>query len=144
MRFYNSYEAEMLQKLIANKEDYLRKLTNKYAYQQLQKEILFFKNDILPIVHSNTNIAHHEVAKVATMAFQTGLEYKVNGLLIYIPIDENYIDKPIMGIYNSRSLLKFGTPGAVDIYCEIINMDGNGSKFSPFNLPLNTLMYGTK
>lgn len=140
MKFYDSHEAEMLKKLIANKEDYLLKVANKYAYQQLQKEILFLKNDILSIVLHNTNIVHSEVVKVTTMAFETGLIFKVNGLLTYFPIDDNYEGNPIIGIYNTRSLLKFGTPGAVDIYCDIINMDGNGAKFNPINLPLNYLM----
>lgn len=144
MRFFNSPEVEMLQKLINYKEEYLPKVTNKYAYQVLQREIILLKKEILPVVLSNTNIIHSEVAKVATMAFEVGLQYKVNGLLIYIPIEENYTDNPIIGIYNPRSLLKFGTAGAIDIYCEIINMDGNDAKYSPLHLPLNTLMNGNK
>lgn len=144
MKFYDAIEAEQLKQLIANKEAYLQKVNNKFAYQQLQKEILLLKNEILPIILRNTNIVHSEVAKAATMAFEVGLQFKVNGLLIYIPIDENYTDNPIMGIYNTRSLLQVGTPGAVEINCEIINMDGNDAVFHPLHLPLNILMHGTK
>lgn len=144
MKFYDSIEAEQLKQLIAKKEAYLQKVNNKFAYQQLQKEILFLKNDILPIVLHNTNVVHSEIAKAATMAFDTGLKYNVNGLVTYFPINENYTDNPIMGIYNPRELLKFGTPGAVAIFCEIINMDGNGAKYRPLHLPINNLMYGDK
>jgi len=144
MKYYDSYEVEKLRKYIADKRNYLPKITNRYAYQQTQQEILFLGNDILPIVLNNTSVFHSEIAKAAIMAFDTGLKYKVNGLITYFPIDENYIENPIMGIYNPRELLKFGTPGAVDIYCEIINMDGNGAKFRPCHLPLNFLMYGDK
>jgi hypothetical protein len=144
MKFFDSAEAEILRKLIANKEDYLQKLSNKFAYQQIQKEILFLKNDILPIVLNNTNIVHSEVSKTATMALEEGLKYNINNLLIHIPINENYINNPVIGIYNPRELMKFGTPGAVEFYLETINMDGNNAEFKTINLPLYTLMNGSK
>jgi hypothetical protein len=140
MKFYDSHEAEMLKKLISDKEMYLKKATNEFHFKKLQKEILFLKNDLLPIVLNNTNIVHSEVSKIATMAFETALRFKVNGLLFYIPIDENYSQNFQMGILNPRSLMKFGTPGAIEIYTEIIIMDGNGSKIECSNLPLDLLM----
>lgn len=144
MKYYDSVEVEMLRKLIADKLNYLPHRTNPHAYRHAQKEILFLQNDILPIVLNNTNVVHSEIAKATVLAFDTGLKYKVNGLLTYFPIDENYTENPIMGMYNTRSHLKFGTPGAVEIYCEIINMDGYGAKFSTCNLSLKELMYGSK
>lgn len=139
MMFYDSPEVEKLQRLIKYKEEYLPKVTNKYAYQILQREIMLLKKDILPVVLSNTNIIHSEVAKVATLAFESALTHKVNGLLFFIPIDENYTDNPVVGIYNPKAQYKFGTPGAVEVFCEIINMDGNETPFKTFNLPINEL-----
>lgn len=144
MKYYDSIEVEQLKQLIAKKEAYLQKVNNKFAYQQLQKEILFLKNDILPIVLHNTNVVHSEIAKVAVLAFDTGLSYKVNGVVTYFPIDENYADNPIIGIYNSSQLLGHKTPGAMEVRLVIDNMDGNEAKPRIHNLQLNELIYGDK
>jgi hypothetical protein len=56
-------------------------------------------------------------------------------MLVYIPIDENYIDRPIIGIVNPRANQTFGSFGAMEIYVD--NMDGNSAKVKPFNLILS-------
>lgn len=139
MKFYDSFEAEKLKQLIRKKKEYLATISGKTSYQFVQKEITFLQNEILPIVLNNTNIIHSEVAKSATLAFESALTHKVNGLLFFIPIDENYTDNPVVGIYNPKAHYKFGTPGAVEVFCEIINMDGNEAQFKTFNLPINEL-----
>lgn len=136
-KYIDSFEVEALKKLIASKEQYLQKTTGN-TYQIIQREIMFLKNDLLPIIQRNTNILHSEFGKYAIRGYETALQYKCNGLIIYQPIDENYIDSPIVGILNNRQLNRFGTFGAIEL--DIINMDGNGAKVRPINLPLNLLL----
>jgi len=137
IKFFDSYEVEALKKLIASKEQYLQKTTGN-TYQIIQREIMFLKNDVLPIVQRNTNISHSEFGKYAIRGYDVALDYKCNGLIIYQPIDENYTDNPIVGILNNRQLNPFGTFGAIEL--DIINMDANGVKIHPINLPLNPLL----
>ena len=136
-KYIDSFEVEALKKLIASKEQYLQKTTGA-QFQILQREIMFLKNDILTIIQRNTNIIHSEFGKYAVRGFDAALQYKCNGLIIYQPIDENYIDSPIVGILNNRQLNRFGAFGAIEL--DIINMDGNGAKVRPINLPLNLLL----
>ena len=136
-KYIDSFEVEALKKLIASKEQYLQKTTGN-TYQIIQREIMFLKNDLLPIIQRNTNILHSEFGKYAIRGYETALQYKCNGLIIYQPIDENYIDSPIVGILNNRQLNRFGAFGAIEL--DIINMDGNGAKVRPINLPLNLLL----
>lgn len=146
MKYFDSPEAERLKKLIADKETFYHKQVsarNKTAAQFLQKEIMFLRNDILPLVLQNSNIAHWEIAKYIIRAYETALNQKCNALLTYLPINSEYINCPIVGIANTKQNLKFRTPGAVQVYCnelEIINMDGNGAKVEPISLTINDLM----
>jgi len=138
MIFFDSPEAEKLKKLISDKKLYLSKLdSNKFAFQQTQKEIIFL-SEILPIVLSKSNLVHSEIAKYSVKAFETALQYHCNDVLIAFHIDDNYSDKPIVGIAYPKLLEQFGKPGAMNLIID--NMDGNGAKVSPFNLPLNELM----
>ena len=134
MNEIESYEVLRLKKLIASKEAYLEKIPPEktVSYQITQQEIMFLKNDILPILYRNTNIRHFEFSKYAVDKFEKALEQKCNGLLLYYPIDENYTEQPIVGIANMRANQEFGTFGAIEIYVD--NMDGNGVKIKPINL----------
>lgn len=140
-QYFDSYEVQRLRKLIAHKETYLQTLlanNNKAAYQITQSEVLFLKNDLLPIILSNSNIIHSEFMKHSVRAFDAALINKCNGLLMYIPIDENYTDRPIIGIVNNRANQQPGTFGAIEIYID--NMDYMGAKVQPMNINLNTLI----
>jgi hypothetical protein len=95
---------------------------------------MFLKNDLLPIVLNNTSVIHSEFVKYAVKCFDSALQHRCNGLLLYQPIDEQYIDRPIIGIVNPRANQRFGTFGAMEIYID--NMDANGAKVKPFNLPI--------
>lgn len=136
MDYFDSVEVEKLKKLINAKEKYLATIPEDktYSRQMTQNEIMFLKNDILPIVLKNTQLAHFDFVKYVVSKFEKALENKCNGMLIYYPIDENYTDTPIVGIANVRQLNKFGTFGAIEIHID--NMDGNGCKVSPINLNL--------
>ena len=137
MKHMDSFEAESLKKMIENKKQFLKGSTGK-SYQYLQKEIMFLQNEILPLVLKNTNIAHHEVCKYVTLCFEAALKYKCDGLLFYIPINEDYKEQPTIGVVNERGLLPFGSLGGIEV--AIINMDGNKCKVKPMNLPLNPLL----
>ena len=134
----DSYEVIRLKKMIESKEAYLAKIPAEKtkSYQMTQQEIMFLKNDVLPILYRNTNIKHFEFSKFAVDKFEKALKFKCNGILIYYPIDENYTDEPIIGIANLRANQEFGTFGTIEIH--VYNMDGNGvkPKVKPLNLPL--------
>jgi len=137
IHIYESYEVERLRKLIADKEKYLNTLAateKKIAYQMTQREIMFLKNDILPIIMNDTSIFHSEFTKYASKCLDAAFKFKCNGLIFYEPLYDQYKDYPIIGVANPRQNQKFGTPGAIEIFID--NMDGNGCGVKPFNLPI--------
>jgi len=131
-----SLEVMKLKKLISSKENYLSTIKNDdsktYSFQVIQNEVLFLKNDVLPVLLNNTSIQHQNFVNYAVSKLDKAIELKSNGLLLYYPIDENYTDSPIIGIANIRANQGFGTLGAMEIYVD--NMDGNGAKIKPLNL----------
>jgi len=131
---YDSLEVIKLKKLIAGKEKYLETIApeKEYAFRMMQNEILFLKNDVLPILLKNTSIQHQNFVNYAVSKYDKAINLKVNGILIYYPIDENYTDSPIIGIANVRANQNFGTFGAMEVFID--NMDGNGTKVTPINL----------
>ena len=141
--FVDSYEAEKLRKLIEKKKEFFRNAKNPTQAQMIQQEIMFLQEDILPIVLRNTMIAYSETQKYLIRCLDTAVQHKCNALLVFIPINENYTDQPIVGIANERQLSRFGTIGAIQVFCnevEVVNMDGNKVKIQPINLPLNELL----
>lgn len=145
MMCYDSFESEELKKLIDGKKKFLSKQTNKTAAQYLQKEILFLQNEILPVVLNNTTIIHSEMVKYVVKCYEAGIKYKCNALLIYLPITDEYTERPVVGIANLRDRLPIETPGAMQVYCdnvEIFNMDGCGSidNVECFQLPIHELL----
>jgi len=136
MSNYDSLEVMKLKKLIAGKEKYLSTITpdKEYAFQMMQNEILFLKNDVLPVLLKSTSIQHQSFVNYAVSKYDKAIEFKANGILIYYPIDENYTDRPLIGIANLRANQNFGTFGAMEVYID--NMDGNGVKVKPLNLNL--------
>lgn len=146
MKYFDSMEVERLKKLIQNKSIYYQRqvdANNKPAAQAIQKEIVFLRDDILPLCLQNSNIAQWEMIKYVLKAHETAQQYKCNALLLYLPISENYTDSPIVGIANTKQALPFRTIGAMQVYCneiEIINTDGSGAKVQPICLTLNDLM----
>ncbi|MDH6343162.1 hypothetical protein M2480_001788 [Parabacteroides sp. PFB2-12] len=137
MIYYDSLEVERLKSLIDNKRTYLSKIQNKTSYQHTEKEILFLTNDILPIVAGNTMISHNDFAKYAIRSYNAAIDYKCNGLLMYVPISDQYEERPVVGIVNSRELVRFEY-GAIEVCID--NMDGFGYPVTPINLPLNCVL----
>lgn len=140
MKYFDSTEAEKLKRLITEKKNYLQQTTSKYAFQKIQSEIILLEKDILPIIMSNTMIIHSEVSKYCVRALEAALNFNPTGLLIYIPINENYVDNPLVCVANSRANLNHGTPGAMEFYIESINMDGQEAKPSIHHLNINNFI----
>lgn len=134
MKYYDSYIVEEVRKMISDKKLYLSKLENKFAFQQVQKEIMTLERGVLPELLYKTSVLHSEFANHCVSCYDSALNHRCNGLLIYQPIDENYTDIPIIGIVNPRANQRYGTFGAMEIYID--NVDGNGAKVKPINLPI--------
>ena len=136
MSNYDSIEVMKLRKLIAGKEKYLSTIApeKEYVFQLMQNEILFLKNEVLPVLLKNTSIQHQNFINYTVSKYDKAIDLKANGILIYYPIDENYTDNPLIGIANPRANQEYGTFGAIEIYVD--NMDGNGAKVKPLNLNL--------
>ena len=127
---YESFESENLTKLISDKKAYMAKLTNDVAKKHLQQEILLLENEILPVVLTITVLVHHEVMKYCIRCFDAAVTRGFNGLLLYMPIKDEYRERPLIAIANPRHFVP-SPAGAVEIYCnqvEILNMDGSGTE----------------
>ena len=133
----DSLESEELRKLIDNKKKFLSKQTNKTAAQFLQKEILFLERDVLPTVQVGTELLYHECAKYFVRALNLSMKFDCNGTLVYIPLKEEYVDRPKVGIFNCKDSER-DAPGAV--WIEVINMDSSGVAVEPINIPLGKLI----
>lgn len=103
--YTDSYEVEKLRKLIENKKSYLKTIqgNNKaFAFQSIQKEILFLQNEVMPILLRETSILHYEFMKYATRCLDKAIQQKFNGLILYQSLYDNYEDQPVIGIANER------------------------------------------
>jgi len=131
-------EVTKLRKLIDSKKVYFPNAKG-YAKQKLQEEIMFLETEILPALLVKTSIQISEFSKQSAKWMDLALTHKCNALLIYQPLDESYIDRPKIGFVNPRALQELRTFGAMDIFVEMINMDGNGAKVNPDLLYLSAL-----
>jgi len=111
----DSYETEELIKLIDKKKDYLLKIENPQQAKYLQKEIMFLKNNILPILMRETQILHAEVANWVVKCLDETYKSKYaeiyNGVVFYL----HFSDEP----KGKRKILKvpvFSTIGEENIY----------------------------
>jgi len=103
--YTDSHEVETLRKLIENKKSYLKTIqgNNKaFAFQSIQKEIMFLQNEVMPILLRETSILHYEFMKYATRCMDKAIQQKFNGLILYQSLYDDYEDQPIIGIANER------------------------------------------
>ena len=103
---FESREVLWLRNEIERNKKYLATCTNKAQFQSIQAKTMYLKNEILPIVLNNTMIVHSEVQKYVMRAFDVAVQYNCNSLLLYLPINEEYTDKPIVGIANDKQLYR--------------------------------------
>ena len=138
---YDSIDSEELAKLIENKKEYLKKVTNTKQAQYLQKEIMFLQNDIMPIVLKNTSPVFCEIAQYAIRCYERAIKDNCNGLLCYLSIKDEYNTPVRIGIANCRDTSNFGAAGEILISCnnvEITNMNGGGTEnVEAINIPIH-------
>jgi hypothetical protein len=134
----DSVEVVKLRELISNKKKYLQKLQPGTAAQFLQKEIMLLEKDILPIVEAETNILHYECTKYFIRACDAAFKLKCNGLLVYLPIHDQFENEPRVGIVNPREFLPIGSPGALSVSLD--SMELNRIEYKTENLILNALI----
>lgn len=132
----DSIEADWIKEKIRANKEYLSKCQSKSLYQKVEKDTLYLENNILPIIQAKTNLYFSEAIKVFASYLDAAIAKECNSLVIYLPIQENYIDQPKAGIANCRKNKKFGSMGAAEIYLELVNMDGNKAPFQQIELNL--------
>ena len=140
---YDSFESERLKKLIDNKKQFFNKQTNNAARQHLQNEILFLQNEILPIVLNNSTILYDVLIKYFILCYEKAVKYQSNALLLYIPITNEYTERPRVAIANGRERLPVGSPGAMLVACnqlQIENMDGCTIDIEPLQILIHDLL----
>ncbi|HAC74038.1 MAG TPA: hypothetical protein DCF46_10620 [Porphyromonadaceae bacterium] len=85
--FSDSWESESLEQLIGEKRSYYRKLSNDFAKQKVQEEILLLER-LLPIVLSETTLLYGEITKVLTTKISEAVSREANAIVIVIPLHE--------------------------------------------------------
>lgn len=134
-----SYESERLEKLISYKKQSLAKIENKRVKEIVEGEIIFLEKNILPIIRRNSSLLHDNISKWASNAAEFAYQNKFNGIMFFVPISNEYSDKPSIAIVNPNEMGNFRELGSVQIYIneiEIINMDGSKSKYKPRVVPI--------
>ena len=126
----DSTEVDFIRQKIEANKAYLSKCTNQGQYRKVEKDTLFMENQILPVLLSKTNLFYNELTKKFIHYLDCAIQNKCNSLVVYLPIDDNYMGNPKAGIANCRQNKEFGSMGAVDINLELINMDGNEALFT--------------
>ncbi|MDD3772282.1 MAG: hypothetical protein PHC38_06465 [Weeksellaceae bacterium] len=112
-----------MQKLIADKKEFLKKQKNDFARKKLQQEILFLENDILPIVLTETTLLYNEANKYLTQKIRQAIDMKCDALLLLVPLRDDIPARYVIGIANPRELTPYGNVGEFDLAIEKISTD---------------------
>jgi hypothetical protein len=131
--FIDSFESEKLQKLIADKKEYLSKQKNDFARKKLQEEIMFLENSVLPIVLNETTILFSEANKYLTEKLRQAVDMRCDALLLLVPLRQDIPERYVIGIANPRELTPYGNVDEFDVAIERINTD---VPINVINLPL--------
>lgn len=121
----DSIEADFIREKIAANKAYLEKCTNAALYRKVEKDTLFLENNILPIILTKTNLFYNEAAKKFVSYLDRAVQSECHALNIYYPISDKYTNEIKVGVGNCRQNKEFGSLGAVDVYVEIVSMEGN-------------------
>lgn len=129
----DSFESEKLQKLIADKKEFLKKQKNDFARKKLQQEILFLENDILPIVLTETTLLFNEANRYVNEKMRKAIDMKCDAMLCLIPLRNDIQENYLIGIANPKELTVYGRLDEFDIAIEQMRP---GMKINVVNLPL--------
>ena len=89
MKMIDSFESEQLYKLIQEKMEFFKKSKSEFAQKKLQKEILFLKNDILPIVLQETTLLFSEITKHLNTKILEAVQANANAIVVVIPLKDS-------------------------------------------------------
>jgi len=131
--FIDSFESEKLQKLIADKKEYLSKQKNDFARKKLQEEIMFLENSVLPIVLNETTILFSEANKYLTEKLRQAIDMRCDALLLLVPLRQDIPERYVIGVANPRELTPYGNVDEFDVAIEKISTDVS---INVINLPL--------
>lgn len=138
IKYWDGPEVTTLRKMIDEKKTYLSSLTNKFAYQKLQTEIRFLERDMLPMALNYTSVLHSEFAKYAIKCFDLSISKGMNAMVIYQPIELQYVDSPRIGIFNLMNQVNRGYEQNGTMEISFDNLDGFG--IPPQCIDLNILL----
>lgn len=108
--YTDSFAAEKLNKLIEKKRRDFDRPKPDWAQKELQDEILFLREEILPIVLEGTTLLFSEITKHVIFKIHDAVKEQANTIVIVIPlmdsVDETiriatvnpHLDNPIEGI----------------------------------------------
>lgn len=126
----DSMEVDFIRNKIKQNKLYLEKCTSQAAYKKVEKDTLFLENNILPILLAKTSLFHNEATKLFVKTLDAAIQSECNSMLMYLPINENYTDRPKAGVSNCKDKLS-KTPLNVEIRADfyLYNRDGNDAPF---------------
>ena len=87
-----SIEAEKLIKLIEKKKREFSQAKLDFVQKKLQSEILFFENEILPIVETETVLLYNEITKYVNKKVSEAVKQDANLLVMLIPLTDSKDD----------------------------------------------------
>ena len=132
---YDSHESEKLREWIENKKQYLKKIENKSSRQYMQRDVLFFENEVLPYLLITSTLTCSEIAKWYVRCIDEAINRNCNGIVAYLHLKYEYDKHPIVAIVNPKDHLPFGTPGAMSIICPSLEVFHYGDFYgSPENV----------
>ena len=117
----DSYETEKLQELISRKIDYLTTVSNPNHGRKVQGEIMFLKNEILPIVQRSTILLHSEIANYSQKMTDEAIKYGCDAVMFFLPLSDNVSDICTIGVANPKTQ-KFGENKIENIEIDITSM----------------------
>lgn len=87
--FTESIEVEKLTQLIQEKKKDFERPKPDFVQKKLQSEILFFENEILPIVQTETMVLYSELTKYVNKKVSEAIKQDANLLVMLIPLSES-------------------------------------------------------
>jgi HD superfamily phosphohydrolase YqeK len=131
----DSLESDWIREKIKSNKEYLSKCTNKALYLKVEKDTLFLENHILPIILAKSNLFFNDSTKLFVQSLDKAIQSECNSMVMYLPINENYTDRPKAGVSNCKDKLT-KTPLNVELRADfyLYNHDGNSSPFEYVDL----------
>lgn len=87
-----SIEVEKLIKIIEKKKREFSQAKLDFVQKKIQSEILFFENEILPIVQNETMVLYSELTKYVNKKVSEAIKEDANLLVMLIPLSESKDD----------------------------------------------------